>query len=107
MPIVQKVGATFKHEYIIPEKYLDGALKDHVIKVHLRKARSNLNSDFIAELNTTWLNPRTTRTLIIRHLATDNWPVGEAVFEIKLIDPIGNVEFLDEVEVLIKPSITK
>ena len=91
----------------VPEQLPDGYLKNYIPVAHLRKARNDLPSGFIAKLDCFWADPSTTRVLIFHHALTEKWPVGLAEMDVLFRSDSGHVLRSTVVSFIIQRGITK
>lgn len=78
-------GASLDIVLRIPVGFADGYLAGWVPTSQIR----TLSDQLIATLNASWVDPDTTRYLRLRCDDTGDWPVGLAVFDIRLTSPTG------------------
>ena len=100
-------GSTFSFGMAIPEQLPNGYLKNYIPVAHLRKARNDLPSGFIAKLNCFWADPSTTRVLVFHHALTEKWPVGLAEMDVLFRSNSGHVLRSTVVSFIIQRGITK
>ncbi len=78
-------GANLDIAMRMPDGFPDGHLAGWVATSQIRTYADVL----IATLDVQWVDPLTTRYLRLRHADTSAWPVGPAVFDIRLTSPAG------------------
>ena len=100
-------GSTFSFGMAIPEQLPAGYLKSYTPVAHLRKARNDLPSGFIAKLDCFWADPSTTRVLVFHHALTEKWPVGLAEMDVLFRSDSGHVLRSTVVSFIIQRGITK
>ena len=105
-PIIIKKGADFSYTLEIPASIVGNRLTQTHPTAQLRRDRSNLPSDLIAELATRWVDPATGRKLEVSHQSTWDWPVGLAEFDVLFTTMDGRTEYSTTVKVDIQPGIT-
>ena len=100
-------GSTFNFAMAIPTELADGFLQDYTPEAHLRKARNDLPSGFIAKLDCFWADPSTTRILVLYHALTEKWPVGLAEMDVLFRSSSGHVLRSKLFPFIIQRGITK
>ena len=78
-------GASLDIALRIPVGFADGYLAGWVPTSQIR----TLSDQLIATLDVSWVDPDTTRYVRLRCADTEDWPVGLAVFDIRLTAPTG------------------
>lgn len=89
LPTFFKRGSSFSMSLKIPDSIENGMFQGWQVKCQVRKKNNDFDNGFIADVACIWVDPITTRVLALQHDATDNWPVGEAEFDILFVSPKG------------------
>lgn len=79
-----KRGSSFKFSLKLPESVPDGKFAGWTPTAQLRKHRDDRADSLIATVAVAWEDITTTRTLVINHPDTSDWPLGLADFDILL-----------------------
>ena len=75
-----KCGDTFDYVATIPSTFPDGHFAGWNVSAHVRNALSGV---LIAELDVSWVDPDTTRTLRLLKIDTSAWAPCQALFDIQ------------------------
>lgn len=106
-PIRFTRGASFNALLKIPTSIPDGFFANWTLRCQVRKAGSELSTGFIGEVSVSWIDPLTTRTIAIKHDATDNWPLGGAEFDVLFVSPNGEKMYTQKIAFTIQRGVTK
>lgn len=74
-----KRGDTFNYIVTLPESLPDGYFFGYVPTCQIR----DLQDALIADVDTAWIDPVTTRNVSLHVASTQTWPIGTAVFDIQ------------------------
>lgn len=75
-----KRGDSFDYVTTIPDTYPDGYFAGWTVAAQVRNPSSGA---LIANLEPSWADPATTRTLHLLKIDTSTWPVGKAEFDVQ------------------------
>lgn len=75
-----KRGDSFDYVTTIPDSFPDGHFVGWEVKAQVRNPSTGA---LIADLETSWANPATTRTLKLLKLDTKTWSPGKAEFDVQ------------------------
>lgn len=75
-----KRGDSFDYVTTIPDTFVDGYFADWVVAAQVRDPSKG---SLVAQLDVSWADPATTRTLRLLKIDTKTWPLGSYEFDIQ------------------------
>ena len=76
----RKRGDSFDYVTTIPDTFADGYFAGWTVAAQVRDP---VKGTLIAQLDTSWLNPVTTRQMRLLKIDTRAWPVGTLAFDVQ------------------------
>lgn len=101
-----KRGSTFAFMFEVPEEVADGFFRNWLPKAQLRKSQNTTSKGLIADLDCYWNDEVTARQIIVRHLKTDSFPLGDAELDIRLESSNGETIQTSTIVIKIERGIT-
>ena len=106
-PIQFKRGSTFSLMFRIPDRFAAGFFRNWRITAQLRKERNDGPNGLIADIGCFWGDPTTATRVVLNHMLTDKWPLGNAEMDILLTSPDGQRVRTKTIPVTIQRGITR
>lgn len=91
-------GDTFDYVITMPNSFSDGFFVPYAVYAQVRTAKY---SEFVADLECTWVDAATTRDLKLFKIATKDWPLVNCEVDLKFIRRSDNYVFSSHKESLI------
>lgn len=79
-PIVHKRGDSLDLVVTIPARFADGYFDGYTVASQIRMQEGGAK---VADLDCSWLDPATTRSLRLTCIDTSGWPTGTAKFDVR------------------------
>lgn len=100
-----KRGNSFDYVMKVPDTFVDGYFDEWTVAAQVR---NSANGNLIAELETSWLDPLTTRNLNLLKIDTSGWAPGKAEFDVKFTRTSDNYKLSTAtVEFVIEKDVTQ
>lgn len=106
-PIQFKRGSTFSLMFKIPERFDAGFFKNWAVTAQLRRAKNDSSTGLIADVSCFWGDPDTATRVVLHHMLTDRWPLGEAELDILFTSMDGSRVRSSTIPVRINRGITR
>lgn len=97
-------GASFDIAAVIPDTYPDGTFDGHTVTAQVRTATSET---LVADLQTAWADPATTRVLRLTADDTTTWPVDHLYFDVRFSSPAGKVLYSPRTLITVTRQVTR
>lgn len=101
-----KRGSTFAYMFEVPAEVPDGFFRNWFPKAQLRKSRMDTQKGLISDLDCYWNDEVKARQIIVRHLTTDHFPLGDAELDIRLESASGETIMTQTQLIKIERGIT-
>lgn len=96
-------GDSFQEIIIMPDSYPDGYFSDRTIKSQMKTS----SGIFMSEITCTWVDPTTTRHLMVTVTDTSSWKIGSAEFDVKFTrESDGFVKRTRPIQIYISRGVT-
>lgn len=82
MATIHKTGDSFDYLCPIPDSFIDGYFTNWSVSAQVRTIQYQ---KLIAELDCTWADPVTTRSLKLLKINTSTWPIGSAEMDVQFV----------------------
>lgn len=80
--LIHKRGDTFDYTAVIPSSFADGYFVGWTVT---SQVRTDFQQNLLADIDCTWIDPVTTRTLSLKKMSTSNWTIGDADMDIQFV----------------------